>query len=367
MKRKIMTLVMALSMTVGLLAGCGNSQSVSKADTLSGDGKTLNIMIWGDTISEDVISNFEKENNIKVNVSYIDSTDSLLAKMVNSSENYDAISIESAYVKTFVDADLLRRIDKSKITSLDDYDPVYNKGFVGDEDMEYTVPASGPIFTTVTYNKETCPIKIKSFKDLADPSLKGKIAMVNSTISLYGTALAALGYKPDTMNEDEIKQANDLLEKIKKNVKTFSGTSATSQMENGDVCVSFGWDYPTLCSMSEDNWTKFADASLNSPVEESIGYMAIPKNAENVDGALKFINYIISPESQAASAKEFGGMPATSQEKTEKYLPNGYYDNPAMKENHDLASDSSKYWQISINDDQISILDNYYTELMADK
>ena len=360
--KTVCTLALAGVLSLSLMA-CGSRGTSGKPGSSS---KKLNIMIWGDTISDTTISNFEKETGIKVNVSYIDNTDSLLAKMVNSSEHYDVVSIESAYLKTFTDAGLLQKLDKSKLTNMQDMEPTYNKGFTGDEDETYTIPVSGPIFTTIMYNKKTCPVEIKSFQDLADPKLKGQIAMVNSTISFFGAALESLGYSADTTNEDEIKKATDLLMKIKENVKDFSGTSAASLIENGDVSVSFGWDYPLVCGESKDNWDTYAQAELDSPYEMSVGYAGIPKTAQNYEGALAFINTIIDPKEQARGVKEFGGVPVTSQSATESYLPDGYYDNPAVKSNLAYASDPSKNWAISINDDQISLLDTYYNKLMAD-
>ena len=176
------------------------------------------------------------------------------------------IDLESAYVKTFVDNDLLAKLDSKSLTNkknIADGIPAAT----GDEKMEYTCPDMAPGYTGIVYNKETCPIKITKFSDLADPKLKGQVAMVNSTISLYGAALEALGYKASSKKESEIKEANELLKKIKTNVKAFVGESAVSQLENGECSVALCWDYITLCNDSKDNWDKFAVADIDSDYE----------------------------------------------------------------------------------------------------
>ena len=45
------------------------------------------------------------------------------------------------------------------------------------------------------------------------------------------------------------------------------------------------------------------------------------------------------------------------------YLPDGYYDNPAIAEYEKLEK---KSWCVAVDDDQISLMDTYYTELMGE-
>lgn len=62
---------------------------------------SLNIMVWEGTWSEEMFQDFTKETGIKVNISYIDNTDTLLAKMIEGSADYDLIDLEGAYVNPF--------------------------------------------------------------------------------------------------------------------------------------------------------------------------------------------------------------------------------------------------------------------------
>ncbi len=75
-------------------------------------------MVWEGTWSEEMFQDFTKETGIKVNISYIDNTDTLLAKMIEGSADYDLIDLEGAYVKSFLDGELLAPIDKSKVKNV---------------------------------------------------------------------------------------------------------------------------------------------------------------------------------------------------------------------------------------------------------
>ena len=355
--KKLLALAMSAVMVLGILTGCGSSKSSS-----SGKADSINILVWEGTWSEDAFKDFTKKTGIKVNVSYIDNTDTIISKLVEGSADYDVIDLESAYVKTFVDNDLLAKLDSKSLTNkknIADGIPAAT----GDEKMEYTCPDMAPGYTGIVYNKETCPIKITKFSDLADPKLKGQVAMVNSTISLYGAALEALGYKASSKKESEIKEANELLKKIKTNVKAFVGESAVSQLENGECSVALCWDYITLCNDSKDNWDKFAVADIDSDYEMFCQYWSVPASSEKKSAAEKFIKYMLEPDALAKCYKENGGVPLLKEDVIKSYLPDGYYDNPAIAEYEKLEK---KSWCVAVDDDQISLMDTYYTELMGE-
>lgn len=358
MKRRIVAALLAAAMVIGCLAGCG-SESEEAAGGSS--GKELNILVWDATWSEEVYEDFEKETGIHVNVSYIDNTDTIISKLIQGSAEYDLIDIESAYVKSFADNGLLAELDHSKLTNESNIDSIYG-GFVGDEDMVFTIPCLGPLYTTIVYNKETCPIEIQTFEDLADPAMKDEVCMVNSTISLFGMALQSLGYSADSTDQGELEEALALLKDIKTNVKAFVGESAVSQLENGECSAAFCWDYNMLCNDSKENWDKFGVVDVPTGSEYSATYWGIPSDSKNIEEAHQLINFMLEPEEYAKSILEYGATPVESKEALSKYLTADFYDNPAIQSLEKLNKNA---WKIAVNDEQIDMMDTYYTELMG--
>ncbi|MCR5701793.1 MAG: extracellular solute-binding protein [Lachnospiraceae bacterium] len=359
--RKMVAVLTATTLTAGLLTGCGGA----KGGSSKGDEKELNICIWDGIFSEEAIKKFEKDKGCTVNITYIENTDTMLSKLVEGGNEYDLCDIEAAYVKSFVDNGLLQEIDHSAIPNEQYEEPsLLEKGPIGDEDYKYTTADSNAGYTAIVYNTETCPIKIDSFDDLADPALEGQVAMVNSTISLYGAALSALGYSPASTKEEEIAEANELLVSIKKNVKAFVGESAVSALENGECSVALCWDYSVLCFDDEANWDKFAIADIDSDYEKFVQYWGIPAGSTKKELAQEFINYMISPEAVAMHIDDWGQIPMVQREYIEEYLPEGFYDNPCIVKYEELAD---KSWLIAVDDEQINIMDKYYTLLMGGK
>ena len=85
--------------------------------------KVLNIYNWSDYIGDDTIKNFEKETGIKVRYDVFDNNEILNAKLVAGKSGYDIVVPTAQWARLQIDAGLLRKLDKSKLTNLGNLDP----------------------------------------------------------------------------------------------------------------------------------------------------------------------------------------------------------------------------------------------------
>lgn len=361
-KKRILATILTSAMAVGMLTGCGSSSSSASGD--SGSAEKLNLLMWDGDCSEEVVKDFEKKYGVEVNVTYIEDTNEILSKMINSKQDYDVIDLESAYVKAFKDAGLIEKLDKDSMTNLKYVDQetfmADGSGPIGDEDFTYTVPISGPLYTCVVYNKKTCPKKITSFADLADPAFRDQICSVNATISLYAEALRACGYPIDSTDDKQLADAQALLKKYKKNVKSFVGASALSQLESGECSVALCWDYNYLCADSEEYWDEFDIVPVTG-----LGYTqnwSVAETSTRKDLAEKFIDFTYLPEESAKTINEYGGVPIIKRSEIEDLLPDNYYDNPCVTKYTEMWKDNEN---LCTTDEQISKMDDLYNELMS--
>lgn len=216
-QKKLLILGMMLIITIGMLTGCGKHAGAGENGKEKDADKDveLNIMLWDQDYDESVFKAFEKKTGIHVNINYIDNTDTIISKLIQGTADYDLLDLESAYIKSFVDNDLLVELNHSNIENEKYIREEYYKGYTGDEEMKYAIPMTAPIYTCIIYNKETCPIEITKFEDLANPALKNQVCMVNSTISLFGMALQSLGYKADSTNEDKSVRQQSSSQRLK--------------------------------------------------------------------------------------------------------------------------------------------------------
>lgn len=141
MKKKWFKKMVAVAMTVivaaGCFAGCGKKDEVNS----KGYAKEINIMIWEGSYPDSIFEDFEKEYGTHVNISYITNTDEILAKLLanDGKSDYDFIDLESAYVKPFVDNDLLEKLDYKNIPNSEALDESC-WGVVGDEKNVWILP-----------------------------------------------------------------------------------------------------------------------------------------------------------------------------------------------------------------------------------
>lgn len=95
MKKKVMSLLLAVTVSMLMLGGCGNAGKTGKAD----NGE-LNVFIWTEYVSESAISDFQDQYGIKVNVSTYSSNEDMLSKLKSESEGTYDVLLPSDYRHT---------------------------------------------------------------------------------------------------------------------------------------------------------------------------------------------------------------------------------------------------------------------------
>lgn len=354
-KRFLAAMITAI-MAVSMLTGCGKAKAAAE-DVDDGE---LNIYIWTEYISDEAIEGFEKEYGVKVNISYFTSSEEMLAKLASSEEGtFDIIQPEDYLVPLLNSEGMIQEINYDNIPNMEYIDPMFLNS-LADPEQKYSVPYMTG-YQLIGYNKETCPIEIKSFADLADPALKDQLVFITSERVVMGTALSCLGYDPNTTNEEEIAAAADLLMKIKANIKVFDGDSPRKELLNGECCAGFiyGGDVSNIM-LSHPG--EYGVAML-----ETGGYnmgtqvFCIPTGAKHKTMAENFINYIQKPEVMAQIETVFpyanvntGALELASDE---------YRNCDALNLPGDLPS---HLWSLTDVGDALAIYDKYWSEFMAE-
>ncbi len=293
MKRTVMKLAALLMGSVMILTsftGCSGKPAA--------DSNELNLYIWSEYIPENVISDFEKETGVKVNVTYYASMDEMMAKLQTGAyKEYDLIQPYSSEVEALIAQDFIQEINYDNVPNMkyistdflkQDYDP----------EQKYTVPYVYGI-DYVCYNTETCPIQISSFSDLADPALKDQIVCITSTREIMGMALDSLGFDPNTTDESQIAQAGELLNSIKGNIKVFDGDAPKKELLNGECSVAITYSQDFALAQQEAG-EKFQIADIESGYPQVVSQFCETKGAKNAVNAEKFINYIQDPKVMAS-------------------------------------------------------------------
>ena len=339
--KKALALILALVMVLSLSL------------TASADKKEeLNIFMWSDYISDELIENFEKEFDVRVNLSYMnDNADSITKLTAGAGSEYDLIMTCDAYMESLIAGGYLEEIDISQIPNSENI----NRAYWSEQNQHYCVPYLMN-YIYVVYDTERCPIEITCYNDLIRPEMKGQIGSVDGARNLFPIALIALGYDPNSREESEIKEAYEWLVKYNENVVAYGSTE--TNIVSGTISCMFTYDGNTaeaMAQMGENNSLVVAPFT-SDPVQLGFDLYVIPKGAQHIDLAYQFLNYICDPEVMAANLVENpyscpndAAVAAASEE---------YRNGPAF----DFDYKTNIFFQEDVGD-AITIYDQYYQML----
>jgi spermidine/putrescine transport system substrate-binding protein len=301
MKRRIIFPAVSAVLAAAALIGCGSS----KKDRLF-------IYNWTYYTPDSVIEKFEEEYNVKVIYDEFASNEDMFAKLKAGGSGYDIVFPSGDYVSIMIQQNMLEKIDKSKLSNLENIDQAVLRRATFDPNMEYSVPyyygAAG-----VMVNTAKVPVFEKSWSIFGREDLRNRMTMLDDMREVMGDALRYLGYSVNSRNPQEIVLARDLINnEWKPNLVKFDAEAFGKGYANGDFWVVQGYA-ETVFEEIADNPQLIKDTVYFVPKEGGPAYldsMCILKGSKNIETALKFIDFIHRPEIYAEFTDIFG-FPST--------------------------------------------------------
>ncbi|WP_426135980.1 polyamine ABC transporter substrate-binding protein [Pseudomonas sp. PWP3-1b2] len=284
------------------------------AGAAQADDKVLHVYNWSDYIAPDTIANFEKESGIKVVYDVFDSNETLEAKLLAGKSGYDIVVPSNNFLAKQIKAGVYQELDKSKLSNYDNLNKSLLKAVsVSDPDNKHAFPYMwGSI--GIGYNPEKVKAalgvdKIDSWDVLLKPENIAKlkscgVSFLDSPTEMLPIALHYLGLPTDSQKKADLKQAEDLFLKIRPSIGYFHSSKYISDLANGNICVAVGYsgDIQQAKSRAAEAGGK-VKVAYDIPKEGAGSFydmVAIPKDAENVEAAYKFMNYLLEPKVMAA-------------------------------------------------------------------
>ena len=299
--KKVLSALLAVLMTVPLLAACGESSS-SKCP----NGE-LNVLNWGEYIAdgtdgtEDILTQFEEEFGIKINYKVCPDNETLYTYL-KQGDSYDVIIPSDYMLSRLIEEDMLEKLNFDNIPNFSDVsdtfvDPPY------DPTNEYSVPYMwGTV--GIIYNTTMVQEDVTSWSILFDEDYADQILMINNPRDAIGVALKYLGYSYNTTDKAQITEAVDLLVQQKPLVQTYVMDEIFDKLESGEAAIGvyYAGDYLTMLENNEDLAFCVPEEGSNYFVDA----MCIPKGAANKENAEKFINFMCSTEVGLANCDAIG-------------------------------------------------------------
>lgn len=291
----------------------------------------LKILTWKGYAPQQLVDKFEKETGLKVELT-LTNNEEMIAKLRATrgagfdlaQPSQDRISSVQAEFKIYQPMDY-DKIDSSQIIP-SMLEAVKKNTKVGD--ASYAVPfcygTSGLIVNT-----KLAP-EAKDYSALLDEAYTGRISYRLKRPTLIGLAFAG-GDNPFAKYDDPaayktlMEGVADKMIAAKPYVKNYwsNGDALLEMLRSGEVTVAMGWDNGGWKLHAEN-----ADIDFVAPTSGALGWIdtfAIPAKAKNLDGAYKWINFMLNPENAAV----FSNLEkyATASKGAAKYLDADVRDN----------------------------------------
>ena len=279
-----------------------NNKEVS---TLPFAGQELYIYLPGEYMGEEIIPAFEEQTGATVIVENFDSNEQAYIKVTNG-ESYDIVIPSDYMIQRLMEEGYLQKLDHSLLTCFEELDEaVLSPAF--DPENEYSVSyfwgTVGIVYDKTKVSEED--LEEQGFGIFLNEKYKGDIYLYDSERDSFMMALKDLGYSMNTESEAELQEAYEWLVQC---VTTMDPEIVTDEIIDN---MAQGRKALGLCYSGDATYIMCENENMGFYMPEEgtnrwYDSMVIPKNAESVELAHEFMNFINSYDMAYANSDWVG-------------------------------------------------------------
>jgi putative spermidine/putrescine transport system substrate-binding protein/spermidine/putrescine transport system substrate-binding protein len=268
-------------------------------------GGELNFMVWEGYTDTLFTRPFEEACGVKVNATYMGSSDDLVAKLrAGGAETIDLISPSSDAATAIIEAGLAAPLDLARLPSYADLSEGFRNLKVAKHDSSvYGVPwAFGP--NPLIYDTTKIKNAPDSWGALWDKKYRGKLSLQDDIATLYMVA-QYLGMddandpsKLYNLSDADLSKVKAKMLELRPNVRKYWVTAGdmTQLFQSGEIVAGEGWPLMT----NQLRQAKFP-AGETIPKEGTTAWAdhwVLTKGAKNLDAAYAWLEYTSQPFTQ---------------------------------------------------------------------
>ncbi|WP_260338230.1 polyamine ABC transporter substrate-binding protein [Vibrio ponticus] len=279
----------------------------------------LNILMWENTLSQQVIEQWQQETGITLQITHFDSNDER-DTLLSSNERllFDVMVLDNISTNVFGSLGKLTSI--TGVNNRKHHDAFWNNA-CGEYGQPYFWGSIG-----VVYRSDIVKTPPSSWQEFITPdeTLSGHIGLLNDTTDSFLPFLLSLGISPDTSNPEVLHQSYQTMREFNKHILTYQyPLSFIAQAEESDqlyIAMAYSGDQHLLNQQQHtEHWQYKA---LTEKPNLWLDCLAINRKSDKQPLALSFIDYISDPKVAAINATEIKA--ATTNRSALKLVPDWY-------------------------------------------
>ena len=299
--------VVAVALVALLAAACrGSSTTPVTSDALQ-------IYSWSEYLPPKLLEDFKAAYpGVAVNVTTYSSNEEMLAGLAAKPGFYDLVIPSDYAVEILIDSKGLEPIDvHADLSNFDNirtdfrspyFDPGGNPSRTGGKGTgpKYTVPFQWGT-TGIAYDSTKTDLTFSTFADLADPSLHGKMGILDDARESLGMALVATGHDKNESDEAALADAVAWLKGL--GVAAVNSDDPEKALADGSIVAALTFNGNAKLAQAANPNIRYA---LPDGAGIFFDNLAIPAGAPHKDAALAFIDFVLEPDQSASISRTYG-------------------------------------------------------------
>ncbi|VWC26361.1 spermidine/putrescine ABC transporter substrate-binding protein [Burkholderia aenigmatica] len=262
----------------------------------------LRVLAWPGYADSDVVSAFEVQFHVRVEVTFVDSDEALWTRMHSAAPPpYDVLAANTAEIQRYAHERLLAPIDLSRVPNrrrqLPNFQQLATIGGLVEEGATYAIPFTYSSMGLI-YDRKQVPVAPHSMRELWNPRYRGKVLDFNSAQHNFSFTALALGYSdPFRLSPAQTLVVAHKLIDLRRNLLTYYTLpeEATALFVQHRAALMFG-NYGT--QQVELLRRAGADVGYVIPDEGALAWLdcwAVTRGAQHPELAFAWINYMLEP------------------------------------------------------------------------
>ncbi|MEX2202087.1 MAG: spermidine/putrescine ABC transporter substrate-binding protein [Dongiaceae bacterium] len=299
-------------------------------------GDRVSLTTWPNYHDPENFTSFTEATGVNVEVSVFGSNEEMLAKLQAGGTGWDVFVPTNYTITTYVELDLIEPLDLAMLPNFEA--GAYESRFTDAGSVNGTVYAVPKNWGTTGFVVNTANVTHemttwKQFWDLSMTDYSGRTMVHDYQLTTIGNALKYFGYSFNSVDPNELAEAEKLLLDAKPHLFAINSDYQPS-MRNGDAWMSVAWtgdgkqlnrDIPEIIYvLGKEGGELWSD------------FFAVPRGAPHREAGYALINYLLDP---AVNAREVlaHGYP-TADSRTNELLPAELLSDPILYPAADLLS-----------------------------